>query len=184
MPTSAWPGGVDGCGPARRDWSPPEFRIGCCGISAMTNASNASEIIVRPAEARDVTAIARLAGELGYPSTTEQVRDRLAAIEGDPRHATYVAAVTGVEVIGWIHLSEVHSPGIEPRAEITHLIVDSRSRSAGTGHLLAERGEQWARERGLAIIGVHSNVIRERAHAFYLLLGYTITKSPKEFPKT
>ncbi len=150
----------------------------------MTSASNAPEIIVRPAETSDVTAIARLAGELGYPSTTEQVRDRLAAIEGDPRHATYVAAVTGDEVIGWIHLSEVHSPASEPRAEITNLIVDSRFRSAGTGRLLAERGEKWARERGLAIIGVHSNVIRERAHAFYLRLGYTVTKSQKVFRKT
>ncbi len=150
----------------------------------MTSASNAPEIIVRPAKTGDVTAIARLAGELGYPSTTKQVRDPLAVIEGDPRHATYVAAVTGDEVIGWIHLSEVHSPGSEPRAEITNLIVDSRFRSAGTGRLLAERGEKWARERGLAIIGVHSNVIRERAHAFYLRLGYTVTKSQKVFRKT
>ena len=150
----------------------------------MTSVSNAFEIIVRPAEARDVTAIARLAGELGYPSTAEEVRSRLAVIEGDPRHATYVAAVTGGEVIGWIHLSEVHSPGGDPRAEITNLIVDSRSRSAGVGRLLAERGEQWAREQGLSVIGVHSNVVRERAHAFYLRLGYTVTKSQKVFRKT
>lgn len=150
----------------------------------MTTTSSASELIVRPAQARDATAIARLAGELGYPSTAEQVRNRLAAIDGDPRHATYVAAVTGDEVIGWIHLSEVHSPGGDPRAEITNLIVDSRCRSAGTGRLLAERGEQWARDRGLSVIGVHSNVIRARAHAFYLRLGYTITKSQKVFRKT
>jgi ribosomal protein S18 acetylase RimI-like enzyme len=149
----------------------------------MTSAPIAPEIIVRPAEARDFAAIARLAGELGYPSTPEQVQNRLAAIEGDPRHATYVAAITGDEVVGWIHLSEVHSPGDDPRAEMTNLIVDSRSRSAGAGRLLAERGEQWARERGLSIIGVHSNVIRERAHSFYLRLGYTITKSQKVFRK-
>jgi ribosomal protein S18 acetylase RimI-like enzyme len=150
----------------------------------MANASSAPKIEVRLATPGDVTAIARLAGELGYPSTAEQVRDRLAAIEKDPRHATFVAIFTGNEVIGWIHLSENHSPASDPRAEITNLVVDSRFRSVGAGRLLVERGEQWARERGLGVIGLHSNVIRERAHAFYLRLGYTITKSQKVFRKT
>jgi GNAT superfamily N-acetyltransferase len=150
----------------------------------MADASSAPEIEVRPAEIGDVTAIAGLAGELGYPSTAEQVRDRLAAIEKDPRHATFVAASTGNEIIGWIHLSEDHSPGSDPRAEIRNLVVDSRFRSAGAGRLLVERGEQWARDRGLAAIGLHSNILRERAHAFYLRLGYTITKSQKVFRKT
>jgi GNAT superfamily N-acetyltransferase len=150
----------------------------------MAKASSAPKIEVRLAKLADVTAIARLAGELGYPSTTEQVRDRLAAIEADPRCATFVAALPGNEVIGWIHLSENHSPGSDPRAEITNLVVDSRFRSAGAGRLLVERGEQWARERGLAVIGLHSNIIRERAHEFYLRLGYTVTKSQKVFRKT
>ena len=149
----------------------------------MSNAANAFKLEVRPAESRDVTVIARLAGELGYPSIAEQVKDRLAYLEGDPRHATFVAAVTQDEVIGWIHLSEVHSLASEPHAEITNLVVDSRFRGAGTGHLLVERGERWARERGLAIIGVRSNIVRERAHDFYLRLGYAITKSQKVFRK-
>jgi len=154
------------------------------GNSRMTNASNALKIEVRPAEARDVTAIARLAGELGYPSTAAEVRVRLAAVKEDPRHVTFVAASMGDEVIGWIHLSEAHSPGSDPRAEITNLVVDSRFRSVGAGRLLVERGERWARERRLAAIGVHSNIIRERAHEFYLGLGYTVTKSQKVFRKT
>jgi GNAT superfamily N-acetyltransferase len=150
----------------------------------MAKASSAPKIEVRLAKLGDVTAIAGLAGELGYPSTAEQVRHRLAAIEKDPRHATFVAALMGNEVIGWIHLSEDHSPGSDPRAEIRNLVVDSRFRSAGAGRLLVERGEQWARERGLAAIGLHSNIIRERAHAFYLRLGYSITKSQIVFRKT
>ena len=149
----------------------------------MANASSAPKIEVRLAKLADVTAIARLAGELGYPSTAEQVKDRLAYLAGDPRHATFVAAVTEDEVIGWIHLSEVHSLASEPHAEITNLVVDSRFRGAGTGQLLVERGERWARERGLAVIGVRSNIVRERAHDFYLRLGYTIAKSQKVFRK-
>jgi GNAT superfamily N-acetyltransferase len=149
----------------------------------MAKASNAPKIKVRPANARDVTAIARLAGELGYPSTSAQVHDRLATMKDDPRHATFVAAAAGNEVIGWIHLREERSPGSEPLAEISNLVVDSRFRGAGTGRLLVERGEQWAREQGLAAIGVRSNIIRERSHVFYLRLGYQITKFQKVFRK-
>jgi len=149
----------------------------------MRNTANTFKLEARAAESRDVTAIARLAGELGYPSTAEQVKDRLAYLEGDLRHATFVAAVTEDEVIGWIHLSEVHSLASEPHAEITNLVVDSRFRGAGTGHMLVERGQRWARERGLAIIGVRSTIVRERAHDFDLRLGYTITKSQKVFRK-
>src|SRR5258705_13959629 len=116
----------------------------------MSNAANAFKLEVRPAESRDVTAVARLAGELGYPSTAEQVKDRLAYLEGDPRHAAFVAAVTEDEVIGWIHLSEVYSLASGPHAEITNLVVGSRFRVAGTRPLLGERGELGAREQGLA----------------------------------
>ena len=150
----------------------------------MAKTSIGLKIKVRQTTMRDVAAIARLAGELGYPSTAKQVRDRLAAIRRDRHHATFVAALPEVEVIGWIHLSEERSPASNPRAEIRNLVVDSRFRSIGTGRLLVERGERWAGERGLAVIGLHSNIIRKRAHTFYLRLGYTVTKSQKVFRKT
>ena len=35
-----------------------------------------------------------------------------------------------------------------------------------------EAGEAWARARGLKEMVLRSNVIRERAHAFYRRLGY------------
>ena len=44
--------------------------------------------------------------------------------------------------------------------------------------------EQWARERGIRTIGLRSNVIRERAHAFYEREGYTVLKKQKAFRKT
>ncbi|MGH9681099.1 MAG: GNAT family N-acetyltransferase, partial [Candidatus Acidiferrales bacterium] len=108
----------------------------------------------------------------------------LAAIGDAPGHATFVAAIEDGEVAGWIHLSEVRSPEIEPNAEITALVVSSRYRSAGAGRRLVERGEEWARRRGLAIVCVRSNVIRDRAHAFYRALGYAETKTQKMFRKS
>jgi N-acetylglutamate synthase-like GNAT family acetyltransferase len=141
-------------------------------------------IEIRAAVNNDVEAIARLAGELGYPSTVVQVRARLDAIEGDAQQAAFVAEAPDGEVVGWIHLSQVCSLASDPRAEITGLVVDSGIRGAGVGGLLVERGETWAREIGLTTIGVHSNIMRERAHSFYMRLGYAVNKSQKVFRKT
>ena len=141
-------------------------------------------VCVRAARQDDTQALAHLSGELGYPVTAAQVRERLGAIEGKHDHATFVAVAPEKEVVGWIQLSEVRALEVEPRAEITGLVVDSGYRSAGVGRLLVERGEAWARERGLQTIGVRSNVVRERAHAFYERLGYAVVKSQKVFRKS
>jgi ribosomal protein S18 acetylase RimI-like enzyme len=139
---------------------------------------------VRAAGKDDVEAIARLAGELGYPSTPEQVRDGLDGVTADPQHALLVAVDRSGAVVGWIQLSEERSVVGDPRAEITGLVVDANFRSAGVGRALVERGEAWARSRGLGTIGLRSNVLRDRAHEFYLRLGYKVTKSQKVFRKS
>ena len=141
-------------------------------------------IEVRAASKHDAEALARLAGELGYPSTADQIRERLGAVEGNSDHMTFVAVASTEGVVGWIQISRARSLEVDPRAEITGLVVDSKHRGAGVGRRLVERGEAWAREKGLNTIGVHSNVVRERAHSFYLRLGYAVTKSQKVFRKS
>lgn len=138
---------------------------------------------MRAARESDVIAIAHLAGELGYPSTPAEVRKRLAAFLETPEHAAFIAEAGDGHICGWIQLSEVRSLTSDPRAEIIGLVVDSTRRSGGIGRLLVEKGEAWARKRGLKQIGLHSNVVRERAHQFYLRLGYTMAKSQKVFRK-
>jgi GNAT superfamily N-acetyltransferase len=149
----------------------------------MTIPISTPAIKVRPAEERDITVLASLAGELGYPSTPEQVRERFANIKAAPHQATFVAVTNGDTVIGWIQLSEARSLESEPRAEITGLVVNSNFRGGGAGSLLVEGGEDWARGRGLGVIGVRSNIIRERTHVFYERLGYAVTKTQKVFRK-
>ncbi len=141
-------------------------------------------VCVRAANQSDAEALAHLSGELGYPVTAVQVRERLAFIERKRDHATFVAVVPDRGVVGWIQLAEVRALEVEPRAEITGLVVDSAYRSAGVGRLLVARGEAWARENGLPMIGVRSNVVRERAHSFYERLGYSVVKSQKVFRKS
>jgi GNAT superfamily N-acetyltransferase len=141
-----------------------------------------AEIEIREAHENDAAAIARLAEELGYPSTAEQIRQRLASLSAD-RHAVFVAVDVAEEVVGWIQVSEVRNLISGLRAEINGLIVNSAKRSAGTGRQLLERGERWARQKGLPAIGVQSNIVRERAHAFYLRHGYAVSKTQKAFRK-
>lgn len=149
----------------------------------MSTPASTPAVNVRLAEERDAAAIARLASELGYPATPLQVLERFAHLRAFSHQASFVAELGTDAVIGWIHLTEVRSLEIEPRAEITSLVVGSEFRSGGAGRRLVETGEEWARGRGLAVIGVRSNVIRDRAHAFYTRLGYVETKSQKVFRK-
>ena len=137
---------------------------------------------IREATENDAAAITRLAEELGYPSTLEQIRERLASLNSD-RHVVFVAVDAAGEVVGWIQVSEVRNLIAGTRAEINGLIVSSAKRSAGTGLQLLEQGERWARQKGLRTIGVQSNIVRERAHAFYLRHGYAASKTQRAFRK-
>ena len=49
------------------------------------------------------------------------------------------------------------------RGMILGLVVADGSRSAGVGAELLAAAEDWVFERGAAVVGVRSNVIRERA---------------------
>lgn len=141
-----------------------------------------TQITIRAAAPADVFALARLAGQLGYRATPEEISQRLAAEEEDSRHALFVAE-SGGAVIAWMGLAEERSFLHETRVEIHGLVVDEAHRGAAIGARMVERAEQWARERGWRLMLVRSNVIRDRAHSFYERLGYTTVKSQKVFNK-
>jgi GNAT superfamily N-acetyltransferase len=138
-------------------------------------------MIVRDAEPRDVEAITALAGELGYPTTSDAMARRLAAL--GERDAVLVADDGGA-CIGWIHVSVIDSLENDRHAEIRGLVVASTHRSAGIGAALVRAAEEWARRRKLGRVRVRSNVIRERTHRFYERLGYRAVKSQKVFDKS
>ena len=137
----------------------------------------------RRAVAADAERIAILAGQLGYPSTADDVLRQLVRLQTSPEHAVFVAEAPGGLVVGWLHVHAHHFAGRDPRAEVGGLVVDERFRGSGVGRLLMQQAEQWARERGYREVVLRSNVIRERAHTFYESLGYTVTKTQKHFRK-
>ncbi|MFZ0213597.1 MAG: GNAT family N-acetyltransferase [Candidatus Acidiferrales bacterium] len=139
---------------------------------------------VRAPADSDYDRMAELASQLGYPSTADQVRVRLSEIRDSNECAIYVTELTDGQIAGWIGVCIFRSVEMDKLAEINGLVVGQEIRSRGIGKILLDAAEEWARNRGCAIISVHSNVKRERAHGFYKRNGYEWYKTQESFRKS
>lgn len=140
------------------------------------------DVTIRRATLGDVEAITRLAGELGYPSTAEQIERRLRGLLDTGDNAVFVAESESV-VVGWLHAGTVAALETDSFADIRGMVVSEDVRSRGIGALLVAAAEEWARGKGMNRMRVRSNVVRGRAHAFYERLGYRLKKLSKIFEK-
>ena len=138
---------------------------------------------IRRARVEDAGRLAGLATQLSYPSTPEQIVARLARLLVEKEHAVFVAERGGEGVIGWGHVYIHRGVEMDGRAELAGLVVDEGHRGAGVGQTLMQAVESWARQRGSPSVSLRSNVIRERAHAFYRRLGYRQIKTQHAFRK-
>ena len=142
-----------------------------------------NRVKVRRVRAGDATRVAELSGQLGYPTLAKEMAKRLKGVLEDRDAACFVAETKEHGLVGWIHVSTTPLIEVERRAEVHGLVVDERTRSQGAGWLLLDAGEKWARKKGCKGVSVRSNVIRERAHGFYLRHGYEHYKTQKAFRK-
>jgi len=138
---------------------------------------------IRRARADDVQKIANLSGQLGYPTRPKTMTKRLKEVLAAAHSACFVAEAAGQGVIGWIHVSVTPLLEVERRAEVNGLVVDELARSGGAGWLLLEAAEKWAKRQRCVGMSVRSNVLRERAHRFYLRHGFEHYKTQKAFRK-
>jgi GNAT superfamily N-acetyltransferase len=137
---------------------------------------------IRAAAPPDAADVARLSAQLGYPADAAAVGERLAHLGGAPESHVVLVSVDGEDAAtGWIHVSVERTVESEPYAEIRGLVVDEGARGRGIGEALVRAGATWARERGLRRVRVRSNVVRERARAFYIRLGFTVKKTQTVF---
>jgi GNAT superfamily N-acetyltransferase len=143
-----------------------------------------ARVTIRPMTAADAGAAARLATQLGYPSTAEEVLRRFHAITALPESYVAVAVSDAGSVVGWIHVFGNRLLESEPDAEIGGLVVDESYRGRGAGTALVAAAEAWARERGYPVVSVRSNVVRQEAHEFYQERGYGVVKTQVKFRKT
>jgi GNAT superfamily N-acetyltransferase len=149
----------------------------------MATSATSGGVRVRRATPADIPQLPELCNQLGYPSSEEEVRARFGGIDAASDHGLFVAESDDGRLAGFVHVFVIRTMESEPRAEIGGLVVDAAQRSHGIGKLLMERAEIWAREHGCRIVSLRSNVIRERAHAFYERLGYKHVKTQKSFRK-
>jgi len=144
----------------------------------------ADRLTIRKARLGDAYAVAELSGQLGYPTPEKDMADRLAHLLHHPRSGTVLVAETSAgQVIGWLHASVTPLLEVPLRAEVNGLIVAEGHRSAGAGEKLLQTAERWAKDKGCNGMSVRSNVVRDRAHAFYLRNGYEHYKTQKAFRK-
>jgi len=138
---------------------------------------------IRPALLRDVEEIARLAGELGYPTPAAAMAERLVALLGDRRHHIVVAEAGAGRLHGWAHVEHRQSLEGGRRAELVGLVVAAAARRRAIGRRLVAAIEAWAASQGLPSLVVRSNVARRESHAFYRSLGYAHDKTQHVYVK-
>ena len=139
---------------------------------------------IRRARISDAGELARLTEQLGYPTCTRTMGDRLQRIVSSPVDCLLVAEDSMGRVTGWIHGFRIQLLESEYRVEIGGLIVDEHRRRSGIGRRLVAELESWAGESGVAELGVRCRVEREESHRFYESLGLRVTKTQRVFRKS
>ncbi len=138
---------------------------------------------IREATIDDTEALALLSGQLGYAAGASMIAKRLGGIAAYPAGVVLVAESDDGVAVGWAEVSLQRHLVHDTRAEIAGLIVADDTRGQGIGVALLRAVEAWSREQGVAELVVRSNVVRERAHRFYLREGYAEEKRQAVFTR-
>jgi len=116
-----------------------------------------------------------LMSQLGYGTTTAEMRQRLKSILADARLRTFVAD-TDDRVCGMIgtltHASHEHN---DCSGKIIALVVSNKQRRTGIGRALIAAAEQDFAKRKVTHVSLTTRFTREVAHQFYEALGYSKT---------
>lgn len=136
---------------------------------------------IRDAKKSDAVALAKLAGELGYPTTTAEMENRFDKLFSKSHDRIFVAELDSI--VGWIHVSLIQSLESDSFAEICGLVVAESYRGLGIGTQLVAMAESWAQKKGCYRIRVRANVVREKARMFYKQLGFQSKKTQEVFDK-
>jgi ribosomal protein S18 acetylase RimI-like enzyme len=132
-------------------------------------------ITIRDAKLSDAPSLAILMCELGYETTSAEMRQRLKPILRDARFRTFVAEIdnTVCGVIGTLtHPSYEHN---NPPGKIIALVVSKQQRRGGIGRALIAAAEEDFVRRGVTRVALTTRFAREDAHRFYEALGYSRT---------
>jgi GNAT superfamily N-acetyltransferase len=131
---------------------------------------------IRPANADDAVALARMLGQLGYPTGSDEIPGRLDKLRARTGTTVLVAENDDGEPVGALTLHlfpSLHTS--EPVAWLTAVVVDERARGRGIGAALVRKAEEIALQNGARRVSLTSALHRTRAHKFYTDLSYEHT---------
>ena len=131
-----------------------------------------AEVAIRNATMEDAEPLARLATDLGYPTSTAQMQQRLMVIPADDDYTTLVASDDGGFIgtrIGRLYEAD------ESYGQIMVLSVAPAGQRGGIGRMLLQAAEASLIGRGAGIFLVTTANHRTGAHAFYEQYGYKFT---------
>jgi len=137
------------------------------------------QVIIRDYQESDLDAVTMLTNQLGYPTTTEEMRVRMQQIVTCSNCRTLVA-VTHQTVAGYIGLTKgLYWEKNGSFLRIQALVVHQNYRNAGIGRQLMAAAEQYALTIGASALLLNSGNRPERmaAHRFYPGLGFTPTST-------
>lgn len=141
-------------------------------------------IIIRNPGSGDEIRLAKLCGDMGYPSSPSEVAQRLVALSRRDDHAILVATDLQDHPIGLAHVHLSYRVVTDTFAELGALVVGDEHRGEGIGERLLAEAERWGKEKGADVFRVRSNAMRKRAHRFYLRAGYAQAKTSYVFDKS
>ena len=136
---------------------------------------------IRIARKSDAVPLAHLSGGLGYPTTIQEIENRLNNLFSLSDNAIYIAEIDFV--VGWIHVAVRQTLESNAYVEICGFVIAEKYRNSGIGSLLAAKAEDWAREKGYSRVRVRTNILRKEARSFYKKLGYHTSKTQEVFEK-
>lgn len=142
-----------------------------------------NDIKIREANFDDVEQIRLLSDELGYPSTQDEIQNRLEKMLKSGTDKIFVSVNDDETITGWIHVFGAMRLESGSFAEIGGLVVSTEYQNKGIGKALVNAAEKWAEENGYPKIRIRSRTERKDARRFYEREGYQVKKEQCVFEK-
>ncbi|MBX0359210.1 GNAT family N-acetyltransferase [Halobacillus sp. Nhm2S1] len=130
--------------------------------------------MIRSVKLEDAQGMVPLMEALGYPSSKNQIKNRLQSIVSQKHYQTYVYEVNNelLGMIGMIFSEAYHTD--EPHVRVIAFVVLEKEQGKGIGKMLMEKAGEWAVTNGAKTIMLNSGNRSERkkAHEIYHSFGF------------
>ena len=130
-----------------------------------------TKIHIREMTACDISAVAALSAQLGYPISEVDAGERFLYLAASDDHLVAVAC-RDEQIVGWCHSFLVRLLESAGYAELGGIVVEEAARRAGVGSKLVHHAEAWTRANGIDRLRAYSGADRSDAHEFYRELGF------------